>query len=182
MIFFPNRTVVYRDDVVESAKKEFRKRVAVAPPSAVVDQALGPILTWSSGSADPARRVSELIGAGLPRIDAFEATFKAALRLSLEQWARDRAGTLGEEPAFKRGHRIELLMDALSPLQGRLAPEKLDRLAQALSLAFGVETLMILKDIWGLDGQETQSVAQWTATALVRAALEEDDDGTLKTP
>jgi AcrR family transcriptional regulator len=144
---------------------------------AVVDQALGPILTWSSNSADPARRVVELIGAGLPRIDAFEATFKAALRLSLEQWARDRAGTLGEEPAFKRGHRIELLMDALSPLQGRLAPEKLDRLAQALSLAFGVETLMILKDIWGLDGQETQSVAQWTATALVRAALEEDDDG-----
>jgi hypothetical protein len=41
---------------------------------------------------------------------------------------------------------------------------------------------MILKDIWGLDGQGTQSVAQWTATALVRAALEEDDDGTLKTP
>ena len=44
--------------------------------------------------------------AGLPRIDVFEATFKAALKLSLEQWARDRAGTLGEEPAFKRGHRI----------------------------------------------------------------------------
>ena len=144
---------------------------------AVVDQGLGPILTWSSASEDPQRRVAELIGTGLPRLDAFEATFKAALKLSLEQWARDRAGTL-EEPAFKRGHRVDLLRDALKPLGGRLPPDKLDRLAQALSLVFGVEVLIVLKDIWGLDGQEAQSVAEWTANAVVRAALEEDSDGT----
>lgn len=144
---------------------------------AVVDQALGPILTWSSDSPDPARRVADLIGTGLPRIDAFEATFKAALKLSLEQWARNRAGTLGGEPAFKRGHRVELLAGALGPLEGKLAPEKLARLAQALSLFFGVEILTVLKDIWGLDGQQTQSVAEWAANALVRAALEENAHG-----
>ena len=147
---------------------------------AVVDEGLGPILGWASASQDPARRVAELIGTGLPRIEAFEATFKAALKLSLEQWARGRAGTLGEEPEFKRGHRIELLRDALAPLKGRLRPKKIDRLAQALSLVFGVEVLTVLKDIWGLDGQETQSVAQWAASALVRAALEEDADAKLK--
>ena len=147
---------------------------------AVVDQALGPILTWLPSSRDPARRVAELIDTGLPRIEAFEATFKAALKLSLEQWARGRAGTLGEEPEFKRGHRIDLLRDALAPLKGRLKPKKIDRLAQALSLVFGVEVLTVLKDIWGLDGQETQSVAQWAASALVRAALEEDADAKLK--
>lgn len=147
---------------------------------AVVDEALGPILTWSSESTDPARRVAELIATGLPRIEAFEATFKAALKLSLEQWARGRAGTLGEEPEFKRGHRTELLNKALAPLQGRLPAEKLDQLAQALSLVFGVEVLTVLKDIWGLGGQETQSVAQWAASALVRAALEEEADATLK--
>ena len=147
---------------------------------AVVDEGLGPILTWSSNSQDPARRVADLISTGLPRIEAFEATFKAALKLSLEQWVRGRAGTLGEEPEFKRGHRIDLLRDALAPLEGTLAPEKLDRLTQALSLVFGVEVLTVLKDIWGLDGQETQSVAQWTASALVRAALEEDAAATLK--
>ena len=147
---------------------------------AVVDQALGPILTWMPSSQDPARRVAELIDTGLPRIEAFEATFKAALKLSLEQWARGRAGTLGEEPEFKRGHRIDLLRDALAPLEGKLGPKKIDRLAQALSLVFGVEVLTVLKDIWGLDGQETQSVAQWAASALVRAALEEDADAKLK--
>jgi AcrR family transcriptional regulator len=147
---------------------------------AVVDEGLGPILSWTSASQDPARRVAELIGTGLPRIEAFEATFKAALKLSLDQWAKSRAGTLGEEPEFKRGHRIDLLKDALSPLKGKLKPKKFNRLAQALSLVFGVEVLTVLKDIWGLDGQETQSVAQWTASALVRAALEEDADATLE--
>jgi AcrR family transcriptional regulator len=147
---------------------------------AVVDEGLGPILTWASTSRDPARRVAELIDTGLPRIEAFEATFKAALKLSLDQWARGRAGTLGEEPEFKRGHRIDLLRDALLPLKGKLPPKKFERLAQALSLVFGVEVLTVLKDIWGLDGQETQSVAQWAASALVRAALEEDADPTLR--
>ena len=147
---------------------------------AVVDEALGPILTWSSTSKDPAYRVADLLATGLPRIEAFEATFKAALKLSLDQWARGRAGTLGEEPEFKRGHRTDLLMDALAPLQGKLQPQKLERLAQALSLVFGVEVLTVLKDIWWLGGQETQSVAQWAANALVRAALEEDAAPTLE--
>ena len=55
---------------------------------AVVHEALGPILTWQSSSPDAGRRVGELIDTALPRIDAFEATFKAALKLSLEQGAR----------------------------------------------------------------------------------------------
>ncbi|MEQ1940890.1 TetR/AcrR family transcriptional regulator [Mesorhizobium sp. VNQ89] len=143
--------------------------------SAVVDEALGPILTWTSKENDPHRRVSELLSIGLPRIEEFEATFKAALKLSLDQWARGRAGTLGAEPQFKRGHRADLLKDVLIPLEGRLQEQKINRLAQALSLVFGVEALIALKDIWGLDSQEMQSVAQWTSRALVLAALEDED-------
>ncbi|MBZ9985069.1 MULTISPECIES: TetR/AcrR family transcriptional regulator [unclassified Mesorhizobium] len=140
---------------------------------AVVNEGLGPILTWKSTSADAERRVAELFDTAMPRIEAFEATFKAALKLSLDQWARRQAGTLGNEPAFKRGHRVELLQDALAPLMGRLPPRDLKRLAQALSLIFGVEVLIVLKDIWGLDGRRTMSVAQWAAVALVRAAIAE---------
>ena len=77
----------------------------------------------------------------MPRIEAFEATFKAALKLSLDQWARRQAGTLGGEPAFTRGHRVDLLKDAIAPLKGRLPPREFKRLAQALSLIFGVEVL-----------------------------------------
>ncbi|WP_192180580.1 TetR/AcrR family transcriptional regulator [Mesorhizobium amorphae] len=145
---------------------------------AVVDEGLGPILTWHSTSADPERRVAELFGAAMPRIEVFEATFKAALKLSLEQWAQRQAGTLGGEPQFTRGHRVELLKDAIAPLKGQLPPREFKRLAQALSLMFGVEALIVLKDIWGLDSRKTMSVTQWAAGALVRAAVAESvNDG-----
>jgi len=39
MIFFPDRTVVHRDDVVESVKKEFRKGAAGAEPREAIDPA-----------------------------------------------------------------------------------------------------------------------------------------------
>ncbi|RWN43315.1 MAG: TetR/AcrR family transcriptional regulator [Mesorhizobium sp.] len=143
---------------------------------AVVDEGLGPILTWRSTSADAERRVAELFDTAMPRIEAFEATFKAALKLSLDQWARRQAGTLGAEPAFTRGHRIDLLKDAIAPLKSRLPPRDFKRLAQALSLIFGVEVLIVLKDIWGLDSRRTRAVAHWAAGALVRAAVAESVD------
>ena len=78
---------------------------------------------------------------------------------------------MGEEPRFTRGHRMDLLKDAISPLaRHAFRPPQFERLAQALSLVFGVEVLIVLKDIWGLDGEATRQVAQWAASALVRAA------------
>lgn len=144
---------------------------------AVVDEGLGPILTWQSISDDAERRVADLFDTAMPRIEAFEATFKAALKLSLDQWARRQTGTLGGEPAFTRGHRVDLLKEAIAPLKGRLPPRDFNRLAQALSLIFGVEVLIVLKDIWGLDSRGTRSVAQWAAGALVRAAVTDSIDG-----
>ena len=91
----------------------------------VVDEGLGPILTWRSRSRDPRRRVEELLDTAMPRVEAFEATFKAALKLSLDQWARRQAGTLGSEAQFTRGHRIALLKDAIPPLQSSLPAARL---------------------------------------------------------
>jgi AcrR family transcriptional regulator len=140
---------------------------------AVVDEALGPILSWQSGDPDPRKRVKDLLATAMPRIDEFEATFKAALKLSLDQWAQRQAGTLGNEPRFTRGHRVDLLRDVTAPLEGKISASKRDRLAQALSLVFGVEVLVVLKDIWGLSAAEAQGVAVWAAQALVDATTSE---------
>jgi hypothetical protein len=72
-----------------------------------------------------------------------------------------------------RGHRIELLNDALSPLRATLPPKDFDRLAQALSLIYGVEVFTVLKDIWGLPITQSSEVAKWAACALVRSAIAE---------
>jgi len=141
--------------------------------TAVVDEGLGPILTWHSEAQDAEERVADLLSTSMPRIVEFESTFKAALKLSLEQWARRQAGTLGEEPAFKRGHRIELLQLAIAPLRKTMPKKQFERLAQALSLVYGLEVLIVLKDLWGLEFEQTRSVALWTAHALVRTAVAE---------
>lgn len=138
---------------------------------AVVDEALGPILAWRSSSTDAAERVEDLFRTSLPRIDEFEATFKAALKLSLDEWAQRRAGSPAGGPQFRRGHRIALLREALHPLRADLPAAEFERLAQALSLIFGVEALVVLKDMWGLDGERAEEVATWAAGVLVRAVM-----------
>ncbi len=138
---------------------------------AVVDEALGPILGWSSESDDPGRRIADLFAFSFPRMIAYEATHRAALSQALDQWTRRQAGTLGAEAPIVRGNRRGLLREALAPLRGRLTPQEFDRAAQSLSLIFGIEAIIVLKDIWRLDDSQAQEVAAWAADALVCAAI-----------
>jgi AcrR family transcriptional regulator len=138
-----------------------------------VDEALGPILGWTSDSDDPEVRIEELLAFAYPRIEAYEATHRATLLLSLYQWTRRTAGTLGEEAEIVRGHRRKLLAAAVAPLKPRLGRAAFDRLTQSLSLIFGTEAFVVLKDIWSLDGDDAPRVAIWAAHALVRAAVNE---------
>lgn len=154
-----------------TAYRYFQSEVALV--HAVVDEALGPILKWKSSSTNAEERVIDLFEKSLPRIAEFEATFKAALRLSLDQWARAQDGSLSEEARFTRGHRTELLSEALAPLRNTLPAADFDRLAQALSLIYGIEVYTVLKDIWGLPTAQSSEVAKWAASALVRTAIAE---------
>jgi AcrR family transcriptional regulator len=141
--------------------------------AAAVGEALGPILAWESDSTDAEERVGDLLAFAFPRIEEYEATHRAALLMSLDQWTRRQAGTLGGEERFVRGNRKRLLSEAAGPLRGKLRRQSFDRLVQSLSLIFGTEALVVLKDIWGLDGNEARRVAIWAAHALVRAASAE---------
>lgn len=141
---------------------------------AAVDEALGPILAWKSDSQDAEERVTQMVTFAYPRMEAYEATLKAALRLALDQWARRHAGTLGDEAPMVRGHRIALLKSALAPLRDKLGRQRFDRLTQAMSLIFGTEAFVVLKDIWCLDRRRAQDVALWTCHALIRAALADE--------
>ena len=154
-----------------TAYRAFPSQAALV--EAVVDEGLGPILSWTSTSTDAETRVVDLLETSMPRILEFEATFKAALKLSLEQWAARQAGAQTDEPPFRRGHRVDLLQNAISPLRSMLPRAQFTRLARALSLVYGLEVLIILKDLWGLKAAETQSVATWAGRALVRAAIAE---------
>lgn len=140
---------------------------------AVVDEALAPILAWRSTKDDAEQRVSDLLNHAQPTLFEFEATFRAALKHSLEERTDAPAG----EPPFKRGHRINLLQDALAPLRQNLSQASFDQLIHGLSLLFGVESLVVLKDINGLNSQQAQSVTIWAASAMVQTAIKQAQEG-----
>jgi AcrR family transcriptional regulator len=151
-----------------TAYRHFPSRAALV--EAVVDQALGPILQWRSDSNDAFERIEDLFATAFPRLEAFEATFRAALMLSLEEWTKDRDGQERSEPTFRRGHRIALLREALAPMLKDMPEEDGQRLLMSLSLIFGIETFIVLKDMWGADRARLAEVAVWAAHALMRAA------------
>jgi AcrR family transcriptional regulator len=140
---------------------------------AAVDEALGPILKWGSSSDNAEERVSELIRFSYPRMDDYQAPLRAALRLALDQWALLHSGKLAAKDAMVRGHRIPLLTSAVAPLRRKLGKVRTERLTQALSLVFGTEAFVVLKDIWGLDRDSAEEVALWTCHALIRCAAED---------
>ena len=139
---------------------------------AVVDEGLGPILTWRSTaarSAPPRRRIARYV-------DAAHRGLRGDVQGGAEAFARPVGAAPGRharrsEPQFTRGHRVDLSRTPSRRCKGTLSARGFERLAQALSLVFGVEVLIVLKDIWGLDGGETLSVAQWAARSLVEAAI-----------
>jgi AcrR family transcriptional regulator len=138
---------------------------------AVVDEALGPILAWRSRATDPEERVSALLEHAFPRMLEYEATHRAALSQALDQWTRRQAGMLGSEARIVRGNRRALLKDALRPLNGKVSAQVFDKLARSLSLIFGVEAIIVLKDIWNLDDEEVCETALWAAHTLVAGAV-----------
>jgi hypothetical protein len=138
--------------------------------TAVVDASLGPVRRFVSSEADGRARVLELFAKTFPRFKEFEPQMRAAVQLALEQWALERAGLLEEEP-YRRGHRVALLEHALAPLAPALPVAVRDRLHRALSVVYGIEPYIVLKDIWGLADREVERIALWMAGRLVDAAL-----------
>ncbi|MBO9514263.1 MAG: TetR/AcrR family transcriptional regulator [Variovorax sp.] len=153
-----------------TAYRYFPSRSALV--TAVVDSSLGPVRKLASDTPGGRERVHELFLQTFPRFKEFEAPMRAAAQLSLEQWGLERAGLLEEEP-YRRGHRVRILEHALAPLAPQLRPAVRDRLHRALSVVYGIEPYVILKDIWGLRDREVERTALWMADALIDAALRE---------
>jgi AcrR family transcriptional regulator len=165
-------------DVAEAAEVSRATAYRYFPSQAamvqeVVNDALGPVLAWESESDDVAARVQDLFSFAFPRLLEYEATHRAALSQALDQWTRRQAGTLGGEARIVRGNRKSLIDEALAPLKGKLPAAAQEKLARSLSLIFGIEAIIVLKDIWGLDDAGVARTTEWAALALVAAAMAE---------
>jgi len=138
--------------------------------AAVVAESLEPVQRFEPGDGDGRQRVRELFAQTFPQFKEFEPQMRAALQLSLEHESLERAGLL-EEEAYRRGMRRDLLRRAAGPLRRRLGTKGFDRLVKALSLIYGIEPYVVLKDIWGASDREVEAIARWMVDALFDAAL-----------
>ena len=140
--------------------------------SAVIAEALGPVRRAVPQQGDAKQRLHELVDRTYSRFKEYEPHMRAALQLALEHQSLEAAGLL-EEERFKRGQRTEILAITLSPLRAKLSKKTFERLLKALAVVYGIEAMIILKDICGASDRETEAVVRWMMDALVDAALQE---------
>ena len=144
--------------------------------SAVIAEALGPVRRAVPQRGDAKQRLHELLDRTYSRFAEYEPHMRAALQLALEHQSLESVGLLEEEP-FRRGQRTEILATTLEPLRRRLKPRAYRRLLKALAVVYGIEPMIILKDICKATDHETEAVVRWMMDALVDAALREARTG-----
>ena len=118
-------------------------------------------------------RLDILVSVGVRSVIESEVQLRTLIRLTVEQrLAETRGGP--PQPAPLRGvRRIEWIETALAPVRERLGEARFQQLVSALALCIGIEALLVLRDIRGLNAAEMEDVSRWAARALLRASLEE---------
>ena len=138
--------------------------------SAVIGEGLAPVRRTRTVSSDGPQALRELFEKTFPLFKENERHMRAALQLALEHESLERAGLL-EEEAFRRGHRRDILARTAAPMRASLGADGFDRLLKALSIIYGIEIYVVLKDIWGASNREVEAIARWMLEAVVTAAL-----------
>ncbi|WIX99501.1 TetR/AcrR family transcriptional regulator [Amycolatopsis mongoliensis] len=114
--------------------------------------------------ADPAARLELVMREFLRFTVRWEPQLRAQLRLSLEPGA--------EQPALRGGRAIRWIEEALAPLAETHPRVDVHGLAVAIRSATGIESLVWLTDIGGLDRDRATEVLAASARAILRAALD----------
>lgn len=116
------------------------------------------VVTTATEPADVAAAIARR--AGQYAID-HEERLRTSLRLSLDPQS-------GYQRPGRRGRWVdEILVSA----GDRLDPAARARLSAALHLVLGVDPIIVLTDVAGLDRDQALDVLEWAAAALVRAAI-----------
>jgi AcrR family transcriptional regulator len=121
---------------------------------------------------DVEQRLLQLLDTFGPIVIAEETQLRRALGVYLDTWLRSHRHPGAEVPAVREGRRMRWLDRVLGPLPGLSATQR-QRLQAALALTLGIDSVVIMKDVCGLDDDQALDVLRWTATTLLRAALKE---------
>ena len=101
---------------------------------------------------------------------------RTMIRLTVERGRDEDTGNTAEAEPPRRGYRrIDWIEMALSPVRMQLDETSFERLVSGLALCIGIEALLVLCDIRGLDLAAAEEVSRWVARSLLRASLAESN-------
>ncbi len=95
-----------------------------------------------------------------------ETQQRTMLRLSLKADPAERA-----QLPLRQGRGIKWIEEALVPLQPEMSAADVHRLAIAIRSATGIEAMVWLTDVAGLSNNDAVDLMQWSARAMLTAAL-----------
>ena len=118
---------------------------------------------------DPQARFEIVLRAVHAYMSSEEALFRTMMKVTQERWleSTDRAE---QDPVVREGRRLEHIDAIIEPLRRELESESLARLRSGLALVFGIEPIVILKDVCGLDSAEALEVLEWVGRTLIQAS------------
>ena len=76
-------------------------------------------------------------------------------------------GLDGSGLPVRQNRRTPLIEQALAPVRDRLAPADFTRLAQALALVIGTESMLVFRDVLAIGDDEAAAVRAWMIRTLV---------------
>lgn len=112
--------------------------------------------------SDPLKRLDFASKALTGLLLQHEVALRAMLRISLEA---------GQHGALRSGQRIVWIDDALAPLKNALPPKRYTKLVLSVAATLGIEPLVWLVDIAGVERNEAVQLLRSSARELLRAAL-----------
>jgi AcrR family transcriptional regulator len=105
-----------------------------------------------------------------------ELLMRTMIRLTVERGRDEDTVNAAEAEPPRRGYRrIDWIEMALSPIRTQLDESSFERLVSGLALCVGIEALLVLRDIRGLDLAAAEEVSRWTARSLLYASLAESN-------
>ena len=78
---------------------------------------------------------------------------------------------IDNQTQLRGGRRIALIAEALAPLKNAVSKCEFDHMVYALSLVFGIESIIILRDLCKLDNNGILENWQWTVAKIVDRPL-----------
>ena len=132
------------------------------------------VLVANLTSADVETRLLALLDALNPMVIAEETRMRRALFVYQDTWLRGHRDGNDNPAAVREGRRMRWLDDVLEPLHDLpddLPDDQYRRLRAALALTLGADSIVVMKDVCGLDDDTALDVLRWSATALLHAAI-----------